>query len=909
MPEFVDCLNLERWRAIFNGHLSEEQCAIYEQHLESCAVCQSRLHQAEQCDDDLMSLARRLGDPTAAPVNRALTAVLEQLYQDTLPESSAAERIDLSFQRPANRPDILGTLGHYQVQAVIGQGGMGVVLRAFDPVLHRVVAIKVLAPALAGNAIARQRFIREARAAAAINHDHVVAVHGVHDVDGLPYLVMHYIAGESLHDRLDREGSLPLADVIRIARQTASGLAAAHAQGLIHRDIKPANLLLEGQLGTAGAGGIRVKITDFGLARTVDEVGLTQNGVIAGTPEYMAPEQARGEPLNHRADLFSLGSVLYALCTGQPPFQADSSYGILRLVADHEPRPIRELNPEIPEWLCAIVGKLMAKHPEDRFATAGEVAELLGGNVEDPALPTRTPVLQLSTRLPEAMGNRPEREGRRRSVPPSWLLVLVGSMTLLSGVAFWLTGMGGSRANPAGALLELPEEEISLSVWTVAFSPDGTRLVTGGGRHARPGQFQIWDVATQKPLISRWVHRGVRAVVYSPDGKILATGHWGGDIKLRDALTANEQTQLIGHARGINCLAFSADGALLASAGLDQLVKIWDVKARRERQQPLRHKGLVFSVAFFHHGHALLTSGDDGVARIWDLDTGKERFSLRGHTARQVEAVAIAPDDRILATGCWDGTIKLWDPETGTATATLKQEADWVLAIAFSPDGRLLASAGSDGMVCVWEVASRKLLASIRQHGWFARAVAFSPDGKLLASGGEDKTARLWNVATGEDVAVLPAGSTELTPDTPADARSQAESKGRADAAAFKSGMKNWLTGLGLALLVPVAVILVVWLSLRRNRRVRDKPEAAKAAENLPPVRFETRFLSPPDSPPSPSVEANRSIPETLASALVFACSACGASLRMRTDWTAKKVRCPRCGQTILVPEVKPPTP
>src|SRR5262249_48659603 len=150
--------------------------------------------------------------------------------------------------------------------------------------------------ALAGSATARRRFTREAQAAAAVCHDHIVPVHGVHETDGLPYLVMQYVAGESLQARLDRTGALAVTEVVRIGLPTASGRAAAHAQGLIHRDVKPANLLLEDGLA-------RIKITDFGLARMADDVGLTGAGVVAGTPEYMAPEQARGEVIDHRADL------------------------------------------------------------------------------------------------------------------------------------------------------------------------------------------------------------------------------------------------------------------------------------------------------------------------------------------------------------------------------------------------------------------------------------------------------------------------------------------------------------------------------------------------------------------------------------------------------------------------------
>ena len=197
-----------------------------------------------------------------------------------------------------DRPETLGRLGSYEVLEVLGQGGMGVVLKARDPALDRTVAIKVLTPALAHAATARRRFAREARAAAAVGHEHIVAIHAVDEFRGLPYLVMQYIPGRSLQERLDASGPLEVKEILRIGTQAARALAAAHAQGVVHRDIKPANILLENCVE-------RVKLTDFGLARAIDDASLTQSGVIAGTPQYMAPEQARGEPVDARADLFS----------------------------------------------------------------------------------------------------------------------------------------------------------------------------------------------------------------------------------------------------------------------------------------------------------------------------------------------------------------------------------------------------------------------------------------------------------------------------------------------------------------------------------------------------------------------------------------------------------------------------
>ena len=212
------------------------------------------------------------------------------------------------YLKPTTREGWLGRLGHYEVEAVLGSGAFGIVAKAFDAKLHRVVAIKLMSPELATNSPARKRFLREARTAAAIPHENIVAIHAVEE-EPIPYLVMEYIAGQTLQQRMDDNGPLDVADVLRIGQQVAAGLAAAHSANLIHRDIKPSNILL-----TDGAVE-KAKISDFGLARAVDDASMTSSGLIAGTPLYMAPEQARGETLDHRADLFSLGSVLYQMAS------------------------------------------------------------------------------------------------------------------------------------------------------------------------------------------------------------------------------------------------------------------------------------------------------------------------------------------------------------------------------------------------------------------------------------------------------------------------------------------------------------------------------------------------------------------------------------------------------------------
>ncbi len=267
------------------------------------------------------------------------------------------------------RPGSLGRLGHYDILSIVGRGAFGTVLQAFDEKLQRLVAIKVMARELAATSPARKRFMREAQASAGIRHENVVSVFAVEE-QPLPYLVMEFVPGQTLHQYLIDHGPLDLSTVLSLGRQIAEGLAAAHAQGLIHRDIKPSNILLE-----PGPSN-RVKITDFGLARAADDASLTQSGMIAGTPMFMAPEQALGHKLDQRADLFSLGSVLYQMVSGRPPFRANNSVAALKRVTEDKPRSIREIIPETPQWLCDIIGKLHAKKPEERYQSARDVADV-----------------------------------------------------------------------------------------------------------------------------------------------------------------------------------------------------------------------------------------------------------------------------------------------------------------------------------------------------------------------------------------------------------------------------------------------------------------------------------------------------------------------------------------------------
>ena len=400
-----------RLRMLAEDRLPPGEIHGLEDHLQHCADCRATL-------DGLVG-----GQSWLEAVRRYLGADAIDTYDQASPTPDLDE--SLGFLAPSDWPDSMGRLGSYEVKGVIGRGGMGLVLKAFDPALNRNVAIKVLSAPLATCGAARRRFLREARAAAAVVHEHVVSVFAVVETAGLPFLVMEYVPGRSLQDRIDQQGPLALPEILRIGMQTAAGLAAAHAQGLVHRDVKPANILLEN-------GVERVKLTDFGLARAAADAGLSQSGVVAGTPHYMAPEQARGEATDHRADLFSLGSTLYATCTGHPPFRAETPLAVLRRVADDEPRPVRQINPEVPEWLEAIIARLHCKDPAGRFPTASELADLLSrclAHVQEPLAVAMPPEL-----VPSPAPVNPRR-GRR------WLwagLGLVGFAAILgAALAPW----------------------------------------------------------------------------------------------------------------------------------------------------------------------------------------------------------------------------------------------------------------------------------------------------------------------------------------------------------------------------------------------------------------------------------------------------------------------------------------
>lgn len=365
-------------RSLLCDDESSQELGPIAQHVETCERCQSRLGQLTGVGKWTTELVRTLRDDETLRDGAShddhhtqpMTVVLDQAA-DLEDSNIEFDPVPLDFLSAPSHPELLGRLGRYEIERVIGAGGMGLVLKGFDAELHRPVAIKVLAPHLAHSAAARKRFAREAQATAAVIHPHVIPIHNVESGDKLPYLVMSYINGSSLQWYVDTNGPLTVEETLRIAMQTAAGMRAAHEQGLIHRDVKPANILLE-------EGTLRVVLSDFGLARTMDDASLTRTGIVTGTPHYMSPEQAGGDAIDSRSDLFSLGCVLYFMLTGRPPFRAATAMGVLNRICHEAHRPVREVNAAVPMPLAKIIDRLLAKQAGDRYASAEELEHALG---------------------------------------------------------------------------------------------------------------------------------------------------------------------------------------------------------------------------------------------------------------------------------------------------------------------------------------------------------------------------------------------------------------------------------------------------------------------------------------------------------------------------------------------------
>jgi tRNA A-37 threonylcarbamoyl transferase component Bud32/DNA-binding beta-propeller fold protein YncE len=690
---------------------------------------------------------------SSAPAVGAITASLESAAVTGEPAHDTADLC--ACLAPPEAADELGRLGNYRVLRILGAGGMGVVFEAEDLNLKRRVALKALLPTLGASATARRRFLREARAAAEVESDHVVAIYQIGEDRGVPYLAMQFLKGESLDVRMRRTRSLPMSEVLRIGREIALGLSAAHAKGLVHRDVKPSNTWLE-----VGTG--RVKILDFGLARSASgDSELTRQGAILGTPAYMSPEQARGLPATFQSDLFSLGTLLYQLCTGKHPFKGNDTVDTLLAVATDAPPSPCAINADVPPGLDNLIMHLLAKDAKDRPGSARAVADVLG--MIDPASRAE-PADVVTTSVPVVTPAAP----RHRVWLVASLLVIVALGVFLFGPLFerWRQGRFSRRPAPtvadaASPLDRLDPDAVAAtdripglgrelvavfgprggpSVQGVEFSRDGTMLLAQGLRF----DAHVWDIATGQERSSF----NARRATFAPDGQSLATVQGDGirlldlDGKVTGSVPVPPETEVF-------ALDFSPDGRMLAwggNAGIrkklargDGNVVVWDLLENKEMATFPGLPYAVHGIRYAPDGKRVAAMTADRSVQLWDLARRKEwKFEqTRGlgnvgavlHSMR-TSLMDFTPDGRKLAYAR-RSTVHVVDAESGTETSQIGPFSGNVHAVAFAPDGRKLAVCDARGQIALFDTAGK------RMREWqlpgVVNDVTFAPDSRYLA--------------------------------------------------------------------------------------------------------------------------------------------------------------------------------
>ena len=651
--------------------------------------------------------------------------------------------------------------GDYEVLGEIARGGMGVVFRARQLSLNRLVALKTVIGGALASTLSVERFHAEAEAAANLAHPNIVPIYEIGEHDGQHYFSMRLLEGGSLEQKIaahalpePRAGQPSLSRTATAERQAhIAGLVAtvaravhhAHQRGVLHRDLKPANILLD------GAG--QPQVTDFGIAKLLAGDGSGPLSMtVLGTPGYMAPEQAAGgTQLTTAADVFSLGAILYRLLTSHPPFEAPTPVATLQQVIEREPAAPRSCNATIDRDLETICLKCLNKDPQRRYQSAEALADDLERWLADEPITAR----------PVSHAERIWRWCRRKPLVAALWFGLAAAMV----VGFLVSNAQWRRAQRTavtlGENLYAADMGVAFQAWDTGNVARTRELLAryrpqAGEPDLRTFEWRyLWGLARPRELLTiRSDSAQIWGSATSPDGRLLATGGGDGRIQLWNmpsgGLAATLQAP---DAKNIVYgVAFSPDGRLLATTAHSPVVHLWDVEGRRLLATLGKQKGSVLWVAFSHDGKTLASVAGwpyalDTPAEVtlWDVASHRKLATLVGHTSSTCRP-DFSPDDRLLATPHGNGTILLWDLGSRTIVGTLAGHQGLVISVRFSPDGQLLASSGIDGTVRLWHVPSRRAVATLGSHQGAVYSIAFSPDGTRLISGGLDHTARLWDI-------------------------------------------------------------------------------------------------------------------------------------------------------------------
>ncbi len=689
-------------------------------------------------------------------------------------------------------------LAGYLIEEQIGEGGMAVVYRAHEERLGRTVALKILAPALASEEGFRQRFVRESRAAAAVDHPHIIPIFEAGEADGVLFIAMRYVRGGDVRSLIAIRGSLPAERAMGIVSQVASALDAAYRRGLVHRDVKSANMLLDQPLAEGGRRADHVYLSDFGLSKAaMHATGLTGAGTFLGTLDYASPEQIEGRPVDGRADQYSLACAAYEMLCGSPPFRRDDAMALMYAQMHAVPPLLTSLRPVLPAAVDDVFARALAKSPGDRYGSCTQFADAV--QVALAQAPEGAPTVD--SPLPWRAAGRPPQvtPGTAGRAPTDVVAAAAGASGGRAGPA-GQPSVGSVRVRrvPGRALLTgvsilaaaglisgvLNPGPSTVSISSVAWNPAGP-LVAASDKN---GDTYVWNAATMA------AHRPVLAgpdkafyTAFSPNGSVIATGYENGSTYLWSTATGRLLASL--HDPGslagkqVDSLAFSPDGRTLATSDGNGDTTLWNVGSpgsgvTRTASFADPAGAGVYSVAF--GGNDVLATGDyDGHVYLWDVGSGvtTATFSVPGSSCTvseicdAISGLAFSGDGSILAAASVNGNAELWSVAGNRATPipTASQGRPAIWGMAFG--GNRLGIACANGRLTLWRVNPRNLsavlAASVTDPGSGGEgigAVTFSADGHNLVTGDTNGSAYLWKLGAHSSAQAWSSSKLVITP-------------------------------------------------------------------------------------------------------------------------------------------------